>query len=398
MTAWMERMTTQIHGTEGDMRVKLRYVVEDTDRHGNVRIYYRKPGQKKVRLRGPIGSPEFLEDYDAAAAGRLHPRGGPVIVGGSLRWLCVEYFKSAAFQRLDPRTQYVRRGILERICQNNDEGAKPYRLLLPRHIRKRRDAMADRPEAANGMVKALRQLYSFAVEYDHHDTNPAKDVSYLSTGSEGFHAWTAAEIEAFENTHPVGTMARLALALALYTGQRRADIVSLGKQHVHDGWLVFTQNKNRNRKPVRMEIPIHPELQRIIDATPHPKTTDSAESMTFLVTAFGRPFTSNGFGNRFRKWCDEANIPHCSVHGLRKSAASRLAELGRSEDQIKAITGHKTSKEVDRYTRAARQKVRAESAMEGFEYERSEDKSVPLSEGVAQSGTKPGRKPLKDKA
>lgn len=164
------------------------------------------------------------------------------------------------------------------------------------------------------------------------------------------------EIRQFEEKHPVGSVARLALALALYTGQRRADLVQFGKQHMRDGWLVFTQHKNRNRKPVNMEIPIVPELQRIIDASP---TGD----MTFLVTAFGKPFTSNGFGNRFRKWCDEADLPHCSVHGLRKAAAARLAELGCSEFEIMAITGHKTSKEVTRYTQAARQKVRAKAAL-----------------------------------
>lgn len=105
-----------------------------------------------------------------------------------------------------------------------------------------------------------------------------------------------------------------------------------------------------------MEIPILPELQRIIDQTP---TGD----LTFLVSEFNRPFTSNGFGNRFHKWCREAGLKGCAVHGLRKSAAARLAELGCTEHEIMAITGHQTSKEVTRYTRSASQKIRAESAL-----------------------------------
>ena len=32
------------------MKIRLRYIVEDTDRHGNVRIYYRRRGRLKVRL------------------------------------------------------------------------------------------------------------------------------------------------------------------------------------------------------------------------------------------------------------------------------------------------------------------------------------------------------------
>ena len=80
------------------------------------------------------------------------------------------------------------------------------------------------------------------------------------------------------------------------------------------------------------------------------------------MTSFGRPFKSAGFGNKFRTWCDEAGLPHCSAHGLRKAAATRLAEAGATEQQIMSITGHRTSQEVTRYTRAARQKVLAEQA------------------------------------
>ncbi|MEP3441215.1 MAG: tyrosine-type recombinase/integrase [Sulfitobacter sp.] len=373
------------------MKFKLKYVVEDTDRHGNVRLYYRHGGSK-IRLRGPIGSPEFLSDYKAAAnpkkAQSPHAEKVGRVVPRSVKWLCVEYYKSAMFKELDPRTQKVRRSILERFCINRDDGSKPYALLLPRHIRARRDEMMDRPEAANGMVKALRQVFKYALRYDLHDSNPALGIEYLSGNADGFHSWTLDEIEQFENTHAVGTSARLALALALYTGQRRADLVTFGKQHIRDGWLSFTQHKNRNSKPVRMEIPIIPVLQQIIDASP---TGD----LTLLVTAFNRPFTSNGFGNRFRKWCDEAGLKNCSVHGLRKAAAARLAELGCTEQEIMAITGHRTSKEVTRYTRAASQKTRAESALRRMSDSQNGNKSVPLSGPMVEGGTISDAKQLK---
>lgn|GEM_PF-721408 len=108
---------------------------------------------------------------------------------------------------------------------------------------------------------------------------------------------------------------------------------------------------------MHLVLPLHPELDAIIAATP-------TSGPTFLVTEFGKPFTSNGFGNRFRKWCDEAGLPpHCSAHGLRKAAATRLAEPGATELEIRAVTGHQTSKEVDRYTKAASQKRMAEAGM-----------------------------------
>ena len=133
------------------------------------------------------------------------------------------------------------RALLDRICQK--DGDKPFAMMEPRHVRARRDQNADRPEAANAMVKALRQLFNFAIEYDLATRNPAKDVPYLKSHSEGFHSWSMDELTKFEDEHPVGSKARLALALLLYTGQRRSDVVRLGPQHVKDGWLSFTQSQ-----------------------------------------------------------------------------------------------------------------------------------------------------------
>jgi integrase len=208
-----------------------------------------------------------------------------------------------------------------------------------------------------GFLKALRQVFKYALEVDLVERNPARDVPLLrSDNPEGFHCWTPEELTQFEAHHPVGSAARLAFALLLYTAQRRSDVVRLGRQHLRDGWLTFTQTKNDRRNPVKLSIPIVPQLQAIIDTSP-------SGDLTFIVNEIGRPFSDAGFGNRFRKWCDEAGLPNCAAHGLRKASASRLAELGCSPHEIQAITGHRTLKEVERYTRAADQKRLAGRAM-----------------------------------
>lgn len=60
-----------------------------------------------------------------------------------------------------------------------------------------------------------------------------------------------------------------------------------------------------------------------------------------------------------------------------------------------AITGHTTSKEITRYTRAVSQRARAESALRRMTEEQIRDKSVPLSESETTGGTKPSLKHLK---
>lgn len=87
-------------------------------------------------------------------------------------------------------------------------------------------------------------------------------------------------------------------------------------------------------------------------------------AMVFLISELGKPFSRKGFGNKFRQWCDEAGLPHCSEHGLRKAAARRFAEAGCSNQQIKAWTGHTTDSEVSRYTAAADQTLLSDAAAE----------------------------------
>jgi integrase len=168
--------------------------------------------------------------------------------------------------------------------------------------------------------------------------------------------WTLDEIAAFEAYHPIGSKARLALALMLFTGCRRGDVVRLGPQNISQGRLRYRQSKNENRNPIEVDIPVLPALATIVTETP-------SGHLTFLVTEYGKPFSVAGFGNKFRDWCDQVGLPVCSAHGLRKAMCARLAESGATSHEIMAISGHRTLEEVERYTRAARNAQLADSGM-----------------------------------
>ena len=51
------------------------------------------------------------------------------------------------------------------------------------------------------------------------------------------------------------------------------------------------------------------------------------------------PFTSNGFGDRFKDRRRDAGLPHCSAHGLRKACGTPAAEDGATEAQLNALFG-----------------------------------------------------------
>ena len=107
----------------------------------------------------------------------------------------------------------------------------------------------------------------------------------------------------------------------------------------------------------RLEIPLHPKLREIIDATL------MVGVKTFLVTHFWQAYTAPGFGNWFREVCNKAECFNISAHGGRKATARRSAVIGCSANQIAAITGHASLSEVQRYTKAADRKRMAREAM-----------------------------------
>jgi integrase len=185
------------------------------------------------------------------------------------------------------------------------------------------------------------------------DHNPARDVKAVPYKTEGHHTWTIEEIHQFEDHHPIGTKARLAMALLRYLLQRRQDTIVMGEQHRYKGHKVrFNQSKTGQL----CIIPILPELQNIIDQT---ETGD----LVWLVNNRGKPYKPVQFSKTFRTWCDQAGLPHCTAHGLRKGGAALLAEAGKTNHEIMAITGHRTLSELERYTREFRREAMADQAI-----------------------------------
>jgi integrase len=352
-----------------EMKIELPYVIPDTDRHGNVRYYFRRPGQPKIRIQGDPATQAFLEQYyllrDGKIAAKTPQPALKLSTTGTFRRLCEGYYRSAEFAQLGKSTAHVRRLILEGICQSKNQKGKergdlPFALMQERHIRELRDEKASLPEAANSRLKALRQLFTWAKSANHIATNPALEVKRLSSASEGFHTWTDDEVARFEAFHPVGTKARLAFALLRYTGVRRSDVVKLGKGMERDGVLHFMVTKGSLRKgkagPKRLSLPILGPLRAIIDATP-------SGHMTYLVSEHGKPYTAPSFGNKFRDWCDQAGLRHCSAHGIRKFDATAAAENGATAHQLMAMFGWDSIQQAEHYTRKASQRKLATGAM-----------------------------------
>jgi integrase len=323
------------------------------DRHGKPRYYLRRPGHKPVPLPGLPWSPSFMAAYQAAMEDA--PRveiGAARTKPGTVAAAVVSYFDSWAFRNLADETRRTRKNILERFREQY--GDKRIALLQPDHVKAILAAKAGTPQAANNFLKTVRALLQHCITAGLRTDDPTHGIRGAKIKTDGYRTWTEADIEAFEARHPVGSRARLALALLLYTAQRRSDVVRMGRQHVRHGALSVRQQKTGRA----LEIPVHPALQAVLDATP-------SHHLTFLTTRGGKPFSPAGFTNWFRDMCNEGGLPRgTSAHGLRKAACRRLAEAGCSANLIAAVSGHRSLREVQRYTEAADQARMARSAME----------------------------------
>jgi integrase len=336
---------------QGGEAMKLpRYVQGWVDREGRAHHYFRRLGYPRTRLPGLPWSPPFMAAYQSALDAAPAPIGGVRSKPGSLSAAIASYYGSHAFKRgLALTSQQVRKAVLEAF--RREHGDKPIALLPKTFIEAVLEDMA--PTAARNWLKAIRALVTHCIKVDMLREDPTLGIKLRPIKGDGHHTWSEDEIASFEAAFAIGTRERLALALGLYTGQRRGDVLRMGRQHIRGDVLHVEQSKTG----AVLVLPIHPDLHVVLDTVPSPQ-------MTFLQTKRGAPFDPKSFTQWFGQACDKAGLSSaCTFHGLRKAACRRLAEAGCTVHEIAAISGHKSLREIERYTKAADQARLAQAAM-----------------------------------
>jgi integrase len=363
------RCDTRSPGKGAAQLRRLRYVNGYQSR-GKSYYYFRRDGAAPVRLPGMFGSAEFMEAYGRALDGSAPAVTAPELgakrtVAGSINAALVAYYQSAVFvDGLAESTQGWRRRCLEKF--RADFGDVSLRKFEKRHAQKYL-SLIPKAGAQRNMGQALSHFFQYCVDTVLITTSPAdglRRAKMVKTG--GIRAWTEEDVDAFKARHPLGSKARLALALYLNFGVRKSDVVRIGPRDIKNGALAdFQPQKTSRTGGVKINVPLLAETVEAITATP---VTGAG---TYLVTEFGKPFTANGFGNKMRDWCDAAGLPDCSSHGLRKLLLTRLAELGLNTETIMAISGHKNRAEVDTYVATFNRKKMAQHAMQTVEASRT---------------------------
>jgi integrase len=329
------------------------------DRHGKMRYRFRKTGFKTHHFASEPGTDEFLAEYGAAKAQRALPKavGSGRVAPGTLDDLCARYYASPAFKGMAENSQSTYRGIIERFRERKKKSGRrygdlPVKAITTANLDAILGAMADTPAAANNLRKVMKRLFRIAVKAGMRQDNPAAETDTYKAGP-GFHTWTEEEIEQYRARHPVGSKARLALELLLNTAARRCNGSQLRREQLVDG-LFYIKHAKGNDETI---VECLDETWEAIEAMP------ATGIGHFLVTDYGKPFSVAGFGNKMREWCDEADLPHCSAHGLRKAMSRRLAEHGATDAQGRAVTGQKKNQTFAYYAAKANRKHLAQQGL-----------------------------------
>ena len=270
------------------------------------------------------------------------------ILTGSLGALIQEYRQSPEFLSLSEST---RKNYLRAMGYMEDMYRVAITDIKRRHIIKYRNSMSDRPAAANKLVATFSVLMQYAVDMEYRETNPAHRIKLLPGGE--FRRWNDAEI-AFALEHFPTTFQR-ALILALYTGQREGDVLAM-RWSDYDGEAI---NVVQEKTGTKLWIPCHQLLRDELEAWKAERT-----ATTIVTDTRGRPYRVPSFASMFSVRIRKHPELHGLVfHGLRKTAAAKLAEAGCTTHEIASITGHKTLSMLQHYTLEAEQKTRAKAAV-----------------------------------
>ena len=309
--------------------------------------YYHRKTRERLPDEPNARALRVLEINKCLAAGPSRPADGTVAA------VVAEYRQSAPFKQLadSTRRNYIR--DLDRIVET--WGRLSIKGVERKHCLKFRDKLGETPRTANHLASVMSLLFAFAIDRGYRKDNPAARIGRLKTAKKS-RPWSNADWSAFARAAPP-EMA-LAGAVALYTGQRQGDVLRMRWGDIQDGAIRIVQGKT----DAELVVPLHKDLAAILQGV-------EKRAVHIVTDARGRPYVgrSDTFRHDWRAATLAAGLDGLTFHGLRHTAATKLAEAGCSDMEIAAITGHKSPAMVRRYTDKANQGRLAKAAIKRLE-------------------------------
>jgi integrase len=330
---------------------------------GRTYAYFRSKETGRIRLRGEPGTAAFIHAYGDALQLRERLRASTTAADpDSFAALVDDYLKSVEFKALADSTQldYSRTCDLLKI----ELGDHPFRFVSRSMVKLVRDGHADTTRKANKVAAVVSLIYSWANQASlvPDGINPAAGLKKLKRkgGDKEIVPWSDPELAWATSAAPLHVLTPL--LIALYTGQRREDVVQMTWQQDQGEILRVRTSKTR----ALIDLPCHPVLRAHLDQV---RRGAKVVSLTgpICLTPGGKPFgTANALSGALRRFVEaHPRIPNNrSMHGLRYAAAARMEEGGATVAAIEAVLGHRTFRMALKYASARHRAAQGVAAMD----------------------------------
>jgi integrase len=302
---------------KGINRVKVRLATGET-----VTYYYAFKGGPRVR--GEPGTPEFLASYHEALRKRAPQK------EAALKSIFRAYLSSPKFTQKAERTRRDYCRHIEKI--EAKFGDFPVDALSDRRARDEFLSWGDQlvlssKRQGDYTMTVFALMLAWAKNRGKIAHNPLEKLERFYNSTRAEIVWADSDEAAFARV--ASEPMRLAMMLALWTGQRQGDILKM-TWAAYDGRNIKVRaNKTKSFLP----IPVGEPLRKLLDAT-------ERRSPLILTSTRGLPYSENGFRASWGKACDKAGIFGLTFHDLRGTAVTRMAVAGATEPEIAAVTGH----------------------------------------------------------
>lgn len=279
---------------------------------------------------------ELVKARKTPVAGTL----GPLI----RRWAGIEGELEGApeFENLAYRTKKDLRRHLKVV--EADLGALPLVALKSDGARKEliewRNRYAETPRTADHYASALSQLLAWARDQGETSADPMREWPWIYRVDRSEIIWTAAEIETVCQAAEGEPELQRAILMAAYSGLRQSDLIALPWSSIDRAAGRITRRTKKRRRRVA-DVPLTPELLRVIDATP--------EVGPIVLTKDGAPWKASTLQKRWRLARATAieilpSIEGKRWHDLRGAFATLLVRSGTPDDDLDRIMGWEPGK------------------------------------------------------
>ncbi len=271
------------------------------------------------------GTQEFAQAFLNAKAGRFKS----AIPDDTMRTLVEEYKAAAVFKKLSDASKRDYNRILDKIM--DQFGDMPLAAIEDRRARGTflswRDGMQDTPRSADYHWTVLARVLSIAKSRGKISVNPCESGGRLYSADRSELLWTDAHVDKLKAV--ASNEVWWVVMMALWTGQRQGDLLSLRWENYNGDTINLQQGKGKKN----VSIQVANVLKATISALPR-------VSDFMLTSSTGSEWTSDGFRASFFKTCARAGIEDLTFHDLRGTAVTRLALVGCTVPEIAAVTGH----------------------------------------------------------